>query len=315
MAQSQVNNGYSDLSQADLQDKTLWKLNTQLRFIYGKIGTFFTPGNQTTYPSTPTFQSLLLSGQTQPPTDPNAVLTRASADALYGPTVQRQALTTGAYPQSNGSIIEINPVQPIPTGGAGAGPTPPTPPTPGQATILKVLLTAPTLITTSAVPSDGSLLAVLVTQDATGHHSIGWNAIFKGAITAIPGTPNTTNVFWFVGVSGSWWNMAMPVLQINATVGGSVPGVVTGIQILKVLLTSSPMNIPSPGTPTDGSLLAVFLSQDGAGHHSPSWDLAYQGAPTAIPGTPGTTDTFWFVGVSGFWWLTGMPVLLIGAVP
>jgi len=312
MAQSPVNNGFLPLSAADLKDPDLWKVNENFQYIYSKVGTIFSPGSTPSYPSTPTFVTVKAAGQAQPPSDPDEFITRRSADALYGPTVQRTALLTGAYAPGSTSTGEINPVQPIPTGGAGT-PTPP-PPTPGEATILKVTLTGPTTIASPSTPVDGALLAVFVSQDATGHHTISWDATFKGPITAIPGTPSTTDVFWFVGVSSQWWSTSMPVLGVNAVPGGGGGGSVTGVQIKKVLLIA-PTVISSPGVPADGAMLAVYVSQDGAGHHTITWASAYQGATTGIPGTPTTTNAFWFVGVSGLWWMTGMPTLNIPGIP
>jgi len=109
------NNGFFDLSQKDLQDPTLFRLNNDFRYLWSKQGLLLTPGGQPAFPVTPSFRRVLVTQQTTPPTDGNELLTRASADALYGPAAQRQALLTGAYPQ--GGTTQI---QPLPSGGGSS---------------------------------------------------------------------------------------------------------------------------------------------------------------------------------------------------
>lgn len=207
MAQSTISDGFTDLTLNDLQDPTLFRLNQSIRRLYGKIGTFFIPNNVQSYPTVPTFQTVKASSQATPPSDPTEFLTRGSADQLYGPTAQRQALLTGSYPGANGSQTEQSTIQRLPpSSSSGGGGT-------GAAGILKVIIAAsPTNINSPGTPSDGQLLAVFISQDGAGHHTITWDAMFKGAPVNISGTPNTTNVFWFVGASGLWWLAGVPII-------------------------------------------------------------------------------------------------------
>lgn len=207
-----TNSGFTPLNLTDLQDPTLWRLNTTFQRLTGQIGTLLTPGGSPSYPVTPAFQTATATNQSEPPTNPNEFITRGSADQLYGPAAQRTALLTGSYPGGNTSQVQASVVQPIPpssSAGTVSG---------SGATVKKVLLAANTLITSPGAPSsDGQLLVVAVSQDATGHHTITWDAPFKGAPINISGTPSTTNMFWFVGLSSSWWLAAVPVFGTAGT--------------------------------------------------------------------------------------------------
>jgi hypothetical protein len=110
MGQPITSSSFSDWKPEDLKDPQLFKVNSDVGFLFSKVGTFFTPGGTPTYPTSPTFTALSLNGQTTPPTDPTAVLTLASANALFAPSAQRAALLSGGYPATGQQQ------QPLPSG-------------------------------------------------------------------------------------------------------------------------------------------------------------------------------------------------------
>lgn len=211
MAQSQVTDGFADLKKSDLEDKDLFKLNDTLHWISTKIGTFFIPGNQSVYPSIPTFRTVLASAQNVPPDNPNEFITRGSADALYSPSVARLALVTGAYPPSS----TVNPVQPISTGGgsssgSGAGAGSVTyyvgtisagtyTPNITNGEVQEITLTSNVTINAVTGASGPAKLKLVLVQDATGSRTVTWDSSYIGVnITDVDFTPGTYSVYEFI---------------------------------------------------------------------------------------------------------------------
>lgn len=209
ITQSSVNSGFTDLKPSDLEDPGLFQLNRTFRQLYTWFGTFLTPGNQYTYPSTPTFVTSKASGQPQPPTDPTEFLTRASGDALYGPKAIQTALTTGAYQNTTGA--QVNPVQPIVTGGgSGAGGSGVTyyigtlvgthyKPDITNGEFQQILLTSSITIDALIGASTSALISFILIQDATGGRNVTWDTSYIGtSISDVDQTAGTYSVYEFV---------------------------------------------------------------------------------------------------------------------
>jgi hypothetical protein len=64
-------------------------------------------------------------------------------------------------------------------------------------------------------PAAGAVLAVYLTQDATGGRAITWSADFVGPTTEIATGAGEISVFQFVARSdGNWWLSALPILGV-----------------------------------------------------------------------------------------------------
>jgi len=99
-------------SPEDLKDPTLFKVNSNFTLLWGKIATLYQSGSTANLGATIQAPVIQATGQsTPPPAGSNVLLTRASADALYGPKTQRTALVNATY--------EGNSVQPAPPSSSG----------------------------------------------------------------------------------------------------------------------------------------------------------------------------------------------------
>lgn len=103
------------IKKSDLDDPTLFKLNSIFKLIWGKEAAIYQPGADTTLGANLTTPHFYASGQAQPPTNPTELLTRASGDALYGSKTQRTALVTGVNPTTSETV------QPVTQSGGSSG--------------------------------------------------------------------------------------------------------------------------------------------------------------------------------------------------
>jgi hypothetical protein len=87
----------------------------------------------------------------------------------------------------------------------------------GSIYMAEYTLTAPTaeIVSPLSSPAAGAILAVYLTQDATGGRAITWSADFIGPTTEIATGANEVSVFNFVARSdGKWWLSALPILGV-----------------------------------------------------------------------------------------------------
>ena len=111
---STPSSGYQPLKLTDLSDPTLFQLNKRIKVVWDNISALYGPGGSANLGANITAPMMFVTGESQPPTDPNAVLTLGAANQLYSPANLRNALLFGAYPPTGTS-------NPIPSGGV---PTP-----------------------------------------------------------------------------------------------------------------------------------------------------------------------------------------------
>lgn len=101
-------NSFTNITPADLQDPTLFRLNSIISFIAAQVSLVQGGNGPYRFPVQITAPSFI-GENTEVPTNPQALLTRGAADKLYSPSALEQALSTGRF-QGN------------PIGGGGIGP-------------------------------------------------------------------------------------------------------------------------------------------------------------------------------------------------
>ncbi len=109
-----IPSSFQPISQSDLKDPTLFKLNNELQLMYNKISALY-GGGSISLGASITLPGLYITGQAQPPTNLQSALTLASGNALYAPSTTRTSLLFGTS------------TQPLPVSGGG----PPSPATAG----------------------------------------------------------------------------------------------------------------------------------------------------------------------------------------
>lgn len=191
----------------DFQDPTLFKLNSNWALIWGKISNLYQAGITTILGANLQAPSFAATNQSQPPpAGSNILLTRASGDALYGPSSQRTALVNAAY---QGQIT-----QPAPPGSSAGGVA-------GSTIIQEVPLVHSTTTNIVAITGAtvGAMLAVFVTQDSTGNGQISWDTSTFGSNPTVNIGVNSSdlNTFLFVGrqsptVAVKWYLTSVPIL-------------------------------------------------------------------------------------------------------
>ena len=177
----------------------------------------------------------------------------------------------------------------------------------------EITLTAAWTVIPSPVvaPPANSRLTVIITQDGTGGWGITWSADFVGASPEIDLDPGMTSIFQFVARSdGKWWLAAEPLLGLT---GDAVtPGIWAAglVYLLEQTLTEASTEITSPqSSPAAGSILSVYLAQDGTGEWAITWSADFIGPGTEIATGANEVSVFQFVARGGKWWLATLPAL------
>jgi hypothetical protein len=190
------------ITQQDLQDPTLYKLNQILnQVLLGPLSQLYAPGQQTTLGATITAPNVLASAQSMPPTNGNTLITLATAQALFGARTTRTALATGTAPSITenvqpvvSGISSVQFVSSNPSGSCTIGSplqynningtlwgcdngtwTEISGGTGGSVTISDTTLSANTTITGPNPSAVGQILAVFIRQNATGGFATTWN--------------------------------------------------------------------------------------------------------------------------------------------
>lgn len=119
------------LKKSDLDDATEILLNQNFQSCWNKIIWLAGGSGAINIPQSITAQSFSASAQTNPPSDPNQLITLQTALSLFSPSTTRTALTSGAFQTSP---TAVQPAQPLPQSIVSSAPpaSSTSPGTPGQ---------------------------------------------------------------------------------------------------------------------------------------------------------------------------------------
>lgn len=103
---------FQNLTPADLKDPTLFKLNNDFILLWNKISAIYGSGGNVSLGANITMPMAYVTGESQPPTNLQALLTLGAANQLYAPNTTRSAL-----------IFGTTTTQPLPGSGGGTSPS------------------------------------------------------------------------------------------------------------------------------------------------------------------------------------------------
>ena len=196
-------NSLPTLTPADLQDPTLFRLNNILQLYFGKTANIYQPGITTTLGADLVVPSITASDQAMVPTDPDTLITLATAQALFGASSTRQVLTTSQNTTSEQVVQPIN----TSSGSSSSGT--------GLAITIIYTLSSNTSIPAPATSPTGTMYKIKVTQNSTGGYTISWASVFKLASVDITPYANKSTIFSFTRFSdGNLWADSNPVREV-----------------------------------------------------------------------------------------------------
>jgi hypothetical protein len=108
-----------EISEDDLKDPTLGKLNRNFQRAWGQIISLSGGAGPVSLSALLTAPDIQLPSQTSPPINKDSVLTLRSGLTLFSPTSQRQALVSGAFQTSSTNVQTSQPIGAVGGGFSG----------------------------------------------------------------------------------------------------------------------------------------------------------------------------------------------------